>query len=70
VDALAGATAYLALAGDVMGGLLLARGLHRAANAEQKALFGFYAATVLARAPSRVAEVKVGAASLNSADFS
>ncbi|MEQ1491102.1 MAG: acyl-CoA dehydrogenase [Terricaulis sp.] len=68
-DALAGATAYLALAGDVIGGLLLARGLRRSHNAEQKAVFDFYAATVLARAPSRLADVKVGAAALNIADF-
>jgi hypothetical protein len=71
-DALAGATAYLSLAGDVIGGLLLSRGLHRAKSAEQKALFDFYAATVLARAPSRVAEVKLGVAALTNpalADF-
>jgi alkylation response protein AidB-like acyl-CoA dehydrogenase len=64
-DALAGATAYLALAGEVIGALLLARGLDLARDQEQSALFDFYAATVLARAPSRVAEVKVGFAALS-----
>ncbi|MEQ1810921.1 MAG: acyl-CoA dehydrogenase [Terricaulis sp.] len=68
-DALAGATAYLALAGDVIGGLLLARGLHRSHDAEQNALFAFYGATVLARAPSLLADVKVGAAALQLGEF-
>jgi alkylation response protein AidB-like acyl-CoA dehydrogenase len=63
-DALAGAYAYLQLAGDVVGGMLLAQGLARSANAEQAALLRFYARTVLARAPSRVAEVKIGAEAL------
>ncbi|ANP44997.1 acyl-CoA dehydrogenase [Candidatus Viadribacter manganicus] len=68
-DALAGATAYLALAGEVIGGLLLARGVHRAHDPERKKLFDFYAATVLARAPSRLAEVKVGAGALKLGEF-
>jgi alkylation response protein AidB-like acyl-CoA dehydrogenase len=68
-DALAGATAYLALAGDVIGGLLIARGIHRRPDADRRAVLEFYAATVLARAPSRLAEVKVGASALNAADF-
>jgi len=60
-DALAGAYAYLQLAGDVAGGMLLAKGCARTANAEQAALLKFYARSVLARAPSRLAEVKIGA---------
>ena len=72
-DALAGASPYLALAGDVAGGMLLAKGLSRApapasitrsALAEQTALLAFYAETVLARADGRLAEVRVGAAAL------
>ena len=66
-DALAGAAPYLALAGDVAGGMLLARGLTRApahsATAkpilvEQIALLGFYAEVVLARADARLTEVR------------
>ena len=72
-DALAGATEYLALAGDVAGAMLLAHGLKRAPSqpattkphlAEQTALFAFYADTVLARAPSRLPAIKIGAAAL------
>jgi alkylation response protein AidB-like acyl-CoA dehydrogenase len=75
-DALAGASAYLALAGDVAGGMLLARGLARApAHSamtktlldEQTALLGFYAETVLARADGRVAEVRIGGGALAAA---
>jgi hypothetical protein len=71
-DALAGATPYLALAGDVAGGMLLARGLARAPAhsamaksllVEHTALLGYYAEIVLARAVARVAEVRAGAAS-------
>jgi hypothetical protein len=68
-DGLAGASAYLALAGDVAGGMLLARGLKRAPGAEQQTLVNYYAATVLARAPSRLAEIKIGAAALSAAGF-
>jgi len=68
-DALAGASAYLALAGDVIGALLLARGLDQASDNDRKITFHFYAETILARAPSRLADVKVGAAALNSGDF-
>jgi alkylation response protein AidB-like acyl-CoA dehydrogenase len=64
-DALAGAAPYLALAGDVVGGMLLVKGVARDANAEQAALLRFYARTVLARAPSRLAEVKLGAEALS-----
>ncbi len=67
-DALAGAFPYLMLAGDVAGGALWAAGLKRSANAEQAALFSYYAATVLARAPSRLAEIRIGAAALSVAD--
>ncbi|MBL8545500.1 MAG: acyl-CoA dehydrogenase family protein [Hyphomonadaceae bacterium] len=68
-DAQAGAYAYLQLAGDVVGGVLLVKGGARDANAEQAALLRFYARTVLARAPSRLAEIKLGAAVLRSEDF-
>lgn len=64
-DALAGAYAFLQLAGDVFGGMLLVKGGARAANAEQSPLLRFYARTVLARAPSRLAEVKIGAETLD-----
>jgi alkylation response protein AidB-like acyl-CoA dehydrogenase len=64
-DGLAGASSYLALAGDVIGAVLLARGLDRAHDPEHQAVFDFYAATVLTRAPSRLAEVKVGAHALS-----
>jgi 3-(methylthio)propanoyl-CoA dehydrogenase len=60
-DALAGAYAYLQLAGDVVGGVLLVKGGARDANPEQAALLRFYARTILARAPSRLAEIKIGA---------
>ncbi|MBN8608156.1 MAG: acyl-CoA dehydrogenase [Caulobacterales bacterium] len=66
-DALAGASAYLTLAGDVIGAVLLARGVRaEGADEEQKALFDFYAATVLTRAPAHVAATKAGAAHLYS----
>ena len=68
-DAQAGAYAYLQLAGDVVGGMLLVKGGARDANAEQAALLRFYARAILARAPSRLSEVKLGAAVLNSSDF-
>ena len=71
--ALAGATEYLALAGDVIGGMLLASGLRRALAlpamaksllVEQEALLGFYAETVLARAAGRLPAIRIGAAAL------
>jgi hypothetical protein len=73
-DGLAGAVAYLALAGDVAGGMLLARGLERAPAhsamaksllGEQMALLGLYGEIVLARADARLAEVKIGAQRLS-----
>ncbi|HYD89055.1 MAG TPA: acyl-CoA dehydrogenase family protein [Vitreimonas sp.] len=63
-DALAGAAAYLALAGDVAGGALIAQGLARTANSEQRALLDYYTQTVLARADARLAEIKIGAVAL------
>ena len=63
-DALAGAHAYLQLAGDVVGGMLLVKGGERDANPEQAASLRFYARTILARAPSRLAEIKIGADAL------
>ena len=71
-DALAGATPYLKLAGDVIGGLLLAQGLLKAAEVgvdpvtitSQEALAGFYAETVLASAPAQLGAITVGADAL------
>jgi hypothetical protein len=72
-DALAGATPYLDLAGDVAGGMLLAQGLKRASSRSpaekaqldaQAALFKYFSETTLARAPSRLAVIKVGAGAL------
>ena len=68
-DAMAGAYAYLQLAGDVAGGVLLVRGGARDADPEQAALLRFYARTVLARAPARLAAIKLGADVLTSTDF-
>ena len=64
--ALAGATAYLELAGDVIGGHFLARSAvaAREENARQRArmtaLAGFFAETALAEAPGRVAGITEG----------
>jgi alkylation response protein AidB-like acyl-CoA dehydrogenase len=64
-DALAGASEYLALAGDVLGGMLLARGLRSAGSAaDVEAPLRLYAATALSRAPSRLAAITLGAAAL------
>jgi alkylation response protein AidB-like acyl-CoA dehydrogenase len=59
-DALAGAYPYLQLAGDVVGGMLLVKGVARSGDEGQAALLRYYARTVLARAPSRSAEIKSG----------
>ena len=64
--ALAGATAYLALAGDVIGGHFLTRGAveARSESAQMRgrmtALAGFYAETTLASAPGAVASITQG----------
>ncbi|MDP1557263.1 MAG: acyl-CoA dehydrogenase, partial [Hyphomonas sp.] len=64
--ALAGATAYLALAGDVIGGHFLARAALGARQkdpdfrARQMALAGFFAETSLASAPGRVPGITEG----------
>lgn len=63
-DALAGAYAYLQLAGDAVGGMLLVRGVARDGREDHAALLRFYARTVLARARSRLAEVAIGADAL------
>lgn len=68
-DALAGASAYLQLAGDVVGGMLLIQGGARDANSEQAALLRFHARTALARAPSRLADVRIGAEALTLSEF-
>jgi len=66
-DALAGASAYLTLAGDVIGASLLARGIRSAAipdsvRSEQAALLDIYAGAVLSLAEGRAQQVKQGAA--------
>jgi len=64
--ALAGATAYLELAGDVIGGHFLtraavaARSSDGAARARRLALAGFFAETLLAAAPGKVASITEG----------
>jgi 3-(methylthio)propanoyl-CoA dehydrogenase len=64
-DALAGAYPYLQLAGDVAGGMLLIKGADRDASAERAAQMRYYARTVLLRAPSRLAEIEIGAVLLD-----
>jgi hypothetical protein len=68
-DALAGATPYLKLLGDVIGGWMLARGAAVAANGSDKeyargklALARVYASQVLAGAPGLSESVQAGAA--------
>ncbi len=70
-DALVGATPFLTLAGEVVGGWLLARGAVAAAEGRagdqgpfRIALALHFARTVLSRAPGRVAEITQGAAIL------
>ena len=76
-DGLAGATPYLKLAGDVIGGWLLARGALAAAEGRagdkaygdaRIALARHYAETVLAQAPGQVAGVIAGAEMLAALD--
>jgi len=61
-DALAGATAFLKLAGDVTGGWMLAKMAH--ADAAYASVWRFYAEQILATAPGQVAGVVQGAAVL------
>ncbi|MES1158458.1 MAG: acyl-CoA dehydrogenase family protein, partial [Terricaulis silvestris] len=63
-DAQAGAAAYLTLAGDVAGAMLLMQGLAREANDEQAALLSHFAQTHLALAPARLAAIELGAGAL------
>ncbi|MEL7481221.1 MAG: acyl-CoA dehydrogenase, partial [Pseudomonadota bacterium] len=67
--ALAGATAYLKLAGDVIGGHFLTRAALEARGDATKshilALAGFFAETDLAEAPARVSSIKGGGAVLS-----
>jgi len=67
-DALAGASAYLSLAGDVIGGMLLARGVAKSGDVGQAALLGFYDEVVLARAGSYLPLVTLTAAPLSALD--
>ena len=75
-DGLAGATPYLTLMGDVVGGWLLIKGARAAVNggydkayaAARVGLASHYAETVLTQAPGRVAGVIAGAATLKALD--
>jgi alkylation response protein AidB-like acyl-CoA dehydrogenase len=76
-DALAGATPYLKLAGDVIGGWLVARGALAAAQGRagdaayagaKIGLAGVYASTLLAQAPGQLAGVTAGATTLAELD--
>ena len=75
-DGLAGATPYLTLMGDVIGGWLLIKGAVAAAKgsydpayaAARIGLASHYAETVLTQAPGRVAGVIAGAATLKALD--
>jgi alkylation response protein AidB-like acyl-CoA dehydrogenase len=62
-DALASACAYLKLAGDVVGGWMLAKGA-LAAGGHRRALLAIYAEQVLSGAPALAEAVMVGAAGL------
>ena len=68
--ALAGATAYLALAGDVIGGHFLALGAVEARKTDPSlrgrmtALAGFFAETTLAEVPGRVPGITTGGAAM------
>ena len=73
-DAFAGAASYLDLAAETACGMLFATGLKRAPALEattkpildeQNALLGYFAATTLARAPSRLTAIKLGAKALD-----
>jgi alkylation response protein AidB-like acyl-CoA dehydrogenase len=64
-DALAGAFEYLMLAGDVAGGMLLARGTARDGDAAQRASLHVFSELVLARAGARLPAIKIGAGALN-----
>ncbi|MBC7769123.1 MAG: acyl-CoA dehydrogenase [Phycisphaerales bacterium] len=68
-NALAGASDYLALAGDVIGAMLLARGLSREPSDEQARLLRFLAETTLTRASGRSAAIKIGAEALADASY-
>ncbi len=71
-DALAGASAYLALAGDVAGAMLVGQGLLRAPStdtARQEPAALFFAETILASAAARLPAIKIGADVLFAAAF-
>jgi len=76
-DGLVGATPFLALAGEVVGGWLLAKGALAGAEGRageaadfRIALASHYAQTVLSQAPARVAGVTQGAALLGALEAS
>jgi hypothetical protein len=71
LDAQAGATAYLKLAGDVVGGFMLARNARTAGDADdwargKKALYRLYASQVLSGAAGLAKAVTAGGADLES----
>ena len=63
-DALSGASAYLKLLGDVVGGWMLAKGALAQPEGVRLALARVYAETVLATVPGQVAGVTMGAGDL------
>ena len=63
-DALSGASAYLKLLGDVVGGWMLAKGALAEPRGVRLALARVYAETVLATVPGQVAGVTMGAGDL------
>jgi alkylation response protein AidB-like acyl-CoA dehydrogenase len=67
-DALAGATAYLTLMGDVVGGWMLLRQAARREGARGAPLARTYAEQVLSRAPGLATAVTAGAGSLAALD--
>jgi hypothetical protein len=75
-DGVAGATPYLAMMGDLIGGWLLIKGAIAASGEGQDVAFGkgrvalasHYAEAVLARVPGQVASVIAGAATLKALD--
>ena len=66
IDALAGATAYLKLTGDVTGGWMLAKGALAAPDSHRPALARVYADQILVGAQGLAAAVMAGSADLQS----
>ena len=67
-DGLAGATAYLTLMGDVVGGWMLLRQASKLSGARGAPLARAYADQVLSRAPGLVTAITAGAETLAELD--